>query len=390
MDRHDAYRRLESEFVQRLGYSGRTEIPDDLIVKVVDFCDAYADELMTSYYVKSIISQFYRKRSIEGWLRLYHALANKLKRKRIFIGILEYYPSDAKACISRDVTCIKAIWSAIDDLDAGYEKSNLISQWSGSLTEELLKLAYQSAQAMQDDVFKARALGGIFPHMGTEARQVIFEYLCVQFNAGSAEAAYRLKFIFCVLDKAQRAKIIALHLDRPEWEWRTAYLIIRNAANIQQDEAVLLAGAARDFESDYLKNRCLLKLASYLPVAEIDALYRRFALDFSSLPISVERLHNFYHFSAVVGGAMDKDEVLTTALEKIQSFDDSEHEIYDQVKYGQLLFILPNLTAMHQTRALSIAESIRGGYGKSALAKVKRHFNNEYDHCVIRGAPVFY
>lgn len=62
-------------------------------------------------------------------------------------------------------------------------------------------------------------------------------------------------------------------------------------------------------------------------------------LEFTSLPPCPQRLHNLYNFSAVVE-ALDTDRVLELALEKIDSFDDSQCNIYHQTKYGQLLCIV--------------------------------------------------
>jgi hypothetical protein len=65
--------------------------------------------------------------------------------------------------------------------------------------------------------------------------------------------------------------------------------------------------------------------------------------------------------------------VIDLALEKIGTFDDSKNEIYEQNKYYELSFIVPHLKEEHMSKAFAIAESIRGGYKRNILSKLKRH-----------------
>jgi len=72
----------------------------------------------------------------------------------------------------------------------------------------------------------------------------------------------------------------------------------------------------------------------------------------------------------------DIDSVIGMALEKIGTFDDAKNEIYEQNKYYELSFIAPHLKEEHMSKALAIAESIRGDYKRNIISKLRRHFSN--------------
>jgi hypothetical protein len=195
--------------------------------------------------------------------------------------------------------------------------------------------------------------------------------------------------MFPVLEYSRRCQVIALHLDRhPHSENLLAYLIIRNAAYLGYSQAKTLAEKVRLFKSAYLRNRCLLKLAPHLPVGEVDARYQRFIAHFHSSESSVDLIHNLYHFSAV-SNILAIDTVLDMALEKIASFDDTQNDLWQQAKYTQLQFITPHLTDLHMRKAFEIAGTVRGGYRKSILARLRRHCSGQAQLCAVRYVPVF-
>lgn len=381
------YTDLKREFSQELGCCNRREIPDYLVGKIAQFCDAHADDMMAAYYATSLLHQFFRKRSGERWRKLFLAMDGHLKRKRLLIDIFFGYrfADETSACVGGfDAS---ALWGAIDDLEDGYRKANLFKRYASLFTEDIALLAYQRAQAMPAP-FRIRALSGIYPRMDELARKEIFSYLCGQFAEGSTEAGFQLKSLFPHLDAQSQDGLVDLYLSLPSsWESFVAYFVIRNAICFDIKNAQRMVARVGEFQSKYLKNRCLLKLNAYLPPGEIRALYDRFMVSFVTAPPSVERLHNFYQFSAVVKD-LDKDSVIDMALEKIASFDDSKNEIYVQHKYNELSFIAPHLTEKHKAKAFAIAETVRGGYKKNLISRLRRHFSKSSNYCLIRYSPI--
>lgn len=68
---------------------------------------------------------------------------------------------------------------------------------------------------------------------------------------------------------------MALHVGADVRESMTAYLVICNAQYLQRAGGRLVATVC-GFTSAYLRNRCLLKLATWLPAGELDALFAQF------------------------------------------------------------------------------------------------------------------
>ncbi|KQV51036.1 hypothetical protein [Duganella sp. Root336D2] len=390
MNQYATYAALKSEMVASVGYAGRLEVPTALVRKIAEFLDAYPDDSMTTYYANSLLDQFYRKRTKERSIRLFELLSSFLKNKSPLIDLFLHRVAWRQDRF-RAEQCFDAatIWSAIRDLDDGYDKANCIGQYAYLLTDEVASQAYHTILELHEP-YKTRALAGIYPRMDTLRKTEILSYLLQQFASGSSAAAYRLKFMFPYMDSASRAKVVAAHLGLPDVpEGLIAYLVVRNAAYFEYDDAVRLAARARLFESDYYRNRCLLKLAAFLHDGEVEKLYEQFMLDFNTQPATSARIHNLYHFGSVLK-TLDPTRVISLALEKIECLDDSASDYYEQAKYGEMMFVMPLLTEAHRERAFGIAGTIRGRYGKAVVSKLNAHFTNSKDFCDFRGAPIFY
>lgn len=199
-----------------------------------------------------------------------------------------------------------------------------------------------------------------------------------------------MKFVFRHLDERFRAEVVSDHLTLSHLdESYIAYFVIHNAAFLDNENAQRLAKRIGHFRSEYYRNRCLLKLRRYLPAAEIDALYHEFMESFTARAPTSELLHNLYQFSAVRSD-FDKDTIVGMALKKIGGFDDSRNEVYQQQKYAELSFLVPNLSKQHKEQAFAIADSVRGGYRKNLLSRLRRHFANEINYCTVRYPAICY
>lgn len=390
MDQYSAYDALKRELVESVGYAGRLEIPVALVRKIAEFLDAYPDDSMTTFYANSLLNKFYRKRTKERSIRLFDLLSSFLKNKSplidLFLRTAVWHQYHIRAEQYFDAA---TIWSAINDLDDGYDKANCIADYAYLLTDEVVSLAYDSILEVSEP-YKTRALAGLYPRLDTLRKAEILAYLLQQFAAGSAEAAYRLKLMFPYMDKSSRTRVVAAHLELQDVpEGFIAYLVIRNTAYFEYDDAVKLAAKVRLFESDYYRNRCLLKLAAYLHDGEVEKLYEQFMVDFNTQPATSARIHNLYHFGSALK-TLDPTRVISLALEKIACLDDSTADYFEQAKYGEMMFVVPLLTEIHKERAFVIAGTIKGRYGQAVMSKLKAHFTNSKNFCELRGAPIFH
>jgi hypothetical protein len=100
-------------------------------------------------------------------------------------------------------------------------------------------------------------------------------------------------------------------------------------------------------------------------------------------------IHNLVQFGAVTA-ALGQHEVIQLALDLIARLDDTQSNLYSQQKYGLLLFILPLLGQDDRTAAFDIALTVRGGYRRGLLGKLRKYFDEEYNFCQIRGAAICY
>ncbi len=390
MDDYGTYNALKKELVESVGYAGRLEIPTALVRKIAEFLDEFAGDSMTTFYAKSLLDQFYRKRTKERSIRLFESLSSFLKNKSSLIDLFLRGAVRRQHPIRPEQHFDAAtIWSAIRDLEDDYDKANCIVDYAYLFNDEAASLAYHAILEMPDRC-KTRAFGGIYSKMDALRKAEILSYMLQEFASGSSEAAYRLKFMFPYMDSASRAQVVAAHLDLPDvLESFIAYLVIRNAAYFEHDDAVRLAARVKMFESDYYRNRCLLKLVAYLHDGEVEKLHEQFMADFSTQPATSARIHNLYHFGSVLK-TLDTTQVISLALEKIESLDDSVGDYFEQAKYGEMMFVVPLLTEAHRERAFGIAATIRGRYRQAVMSKLKAHFTNSKDFCEIRGAPIFY
>ena len=390
MDQDTTYDALKKELLESVGYAGRLEIPTELVRKIAVFLDAYPDDSMTTYYANSLLDQFYRKRTKERSIRLFDLLSSYLNNKSPLIDLFLQWGAGKQYRIRAEQYFDAAtIWSAIRDLGNGYDKANCIDKYAYLFTDEVASLAYHDILQMCEP-FNVRAIAGIYPKMDALHKEVILTYVLQQFSSESSEAAYRLKFMFPYMDRASRAKVVAAHLDSPDVrEGLIAYLVIRNAAYFDYDDAVRLAARVRTFESDYYRNRCLLKLATYLHDGEIEKLYEQFMVDFNTQPATSARIHNLYHFGSVLK-ALDSTRVISLALEKIGCLDDSVGDFYEQAKYGEMMFVIPLLTEAHREQAFAIAGTIKGRYRQTVMSKLNAHLANSKDFCRFLGSPIFY
>lgn len=386
MSTYSDYINLQREFVQQVGYAGRVVVPDDLIDKLAAFLDAHASDSMVSYYARRLLAQFYRLRTRARSVHLFNALNATLCNKGVLIELfLSPWDRHPHPTHVEDYDA-GAIWLAISDLPHGYDKANRIGKFAHVLSPELLDRAYSAVLAFPEP-FKTRALGGLFPHLDAEHQAAVFSYLCEQFRLSSDEAAYRLKLVFPFMSEVHRAATVALHLGTEVPESWTAYLAIRNVQYLQRPEGERLVETARRFTSAYLRNRCLLKLAAWLPAGELDALFARFMDDVRKRAPSSEMIHNLVQFGAVME-TLGWREVTKLALDLIARLDDTQSSLYSQQKYGLLLFILPLLGESDRTAAFDIALTVRGGYRKRLLARMRKHFDAEQNFCEVRGAPI--
>jgi len=382
-----AYENLRKEFVQTVGYAGKLEIPDALVRKLAEFIDAHPNDMMTAYYARSLLDMFYRKKTEERSIRLFNRLNSFLVQKSALLELFLHGLGDGQNLSWFENYDIATIWQAISSLNDGYSKANYIGRFSHRFTDEIAGAAYDSMLAMPD-TFKIRGLAGIYPRMDAVHKAEILSYLLQQFVSGAAEAAYQLKLKFPHMDKNSRAKVIDAHLEIPGLSERfIAYLAIRNTAYLQPDDANRIVARAKTFESDYLRNRCLLKLAAYLHEEEIENLYDRFMEDFHSQAASTASIHNLYQFGAVVK-KLEKSRVVSLALQKIAALDDSQNEVFNQEKYGQMLFIMPLLTEVHREHAFDIAETVRGGYKKTLKGRLRAHFASSKNFCTFLYSPI--
>ena len=389
MDSYSDYVGLKKEFAQFLGYSGKFEIPDALVRKIAKFIDAHPTDTMASYYARSLLDKFYRRRTKNRSVNLFNSLNSYVRKKNSLIDLFFQDQGNGKSPACVEDYDIDAIWAAIDDLVDGYAKANYIGTYSYLFTDEIVRVAYQAILAMPD-IYKTRALAGIFSKMDKLHKAEIFSYICQQFLSGSAEAAYRLKLMFPYLDGESRTEVISLHLGIPDLpEEFIAYLVIRNAQYLQPDDANRIVMRARNFQSDYLRNRCLLKLIKYLPDGEVEVLFKRFMDDFNTQESNSALIHNLYHFGAALT-TLEKSRVIGMALEKIAHLDDSQNELFNQQKYVEMLFIMPLLSQANRTKALAIAETVRGGYKRTLIARLQAHFSQNKEYCELRYPPICY
>lgn len=388
MDPYSTYVILNEEFSQSLGHSWKHEIPDGFVLKIAEFIDAHPTDMMTAYYAKSLLAKFFRKRTKKRSENLFNSLNSYLINKSFLVKIFLEYRRDEQNPFYAENHDIAAIWVAIHDLD-GYDKANYIGKFSHLFTDEMARLSYQSILEMPD-IYKTRALGGIYPRMDKLHKAEIFSYICQQFLSGLPEAAYQLKRMFPHLDKESRTEVISLHLDMPDLpEEFIAYLVIRNAQYLQPADADRMAARVRMLFSGYFRNRCLLKLAAYLRDGEVEALFERFMVDFNMFEPDADLIHNLYHFGAVLK-TLEKSDVVSMALEKIACLDDSESELYDQQKYKEMMFITPLLTEANKARAMGIAETVKGRYKRNLIARLQAHFSHSKGFCGFRGALICY
>lgn len=384
---YSAYDSLRKEFVQEVGYAGKLEIPDALVQKLAEFIDAFPNDMMAVYYASSLLDMFYRKRTEERSTRLFNSLNSFLVKKSVLIELFLRRLGDGENPRRFENYDIAAIWLAISNLNDGYDKANSIGRFSHRFTDEIAGAAYQSILAMPD-TFKIRALAGIYPRMDTPHKGEILGYVLQEFISGAAEAAYQLKQMFPYMDKKSRTEVIDTHLEiRGLPEDFVAYLVIRNAVYLEPNDATRIVARVRTFKSDYLRNRCLLKLVAYLREGEVEDLHERFMENFNSQAASPALIHNLYQFGAVVK-KLEKSRLVSLALEKIASLDDSRNEIFNQEKYGQMLFVIPLLTETHWERAFDIAEMVRGGYKKTLKARLRAHFTNSKNFCTFMYSPI--
>lgn len=389
MNQYRDYDALKKEFVEQVGYAGKQEIPLLLVRKVAEFVDKYPDDGMTSYYARSLFDQFYRKRTKERSIRLFNLLGSFLKQKGLLIDLFLWPVGRGPRTVRLEEYDIATIWSAISDLEDGYAKANYIGHYAHLFNGEVAGLAYQSILAMPD-TFKARALAGLFPKLEKLRKTETLAYLLQQFADGSAEAAYQLKLLFPYLDHTSRNEVVAAHLEQQGVaESLIAYLVIRNAAYFAHDAACRVVARARMFESDYYRNRCLLKLAAYLQDGEVEKLYEQFIKDFNVQPASPALIHNLYHFGSVLK-TLDTSAVVSLALEKIDCLAMSPDDYFKQAKYGEMMFVMPLLNETHRERAFSIAGTVRGRYKKALMSKLKAHFADSKDFCEVRYPPICY
>lgn len=390
MDQYSKHEALKKELVETVGYAGKLEISAPLVRKIAEFLDEYPNDWMTTYYANSLLDQFYRKRTKERSIRLFDLLSSFLKNKSPLIDLFLRRPAWRQYPIGPEQHFDSAtIWSAISDLGNGYDKANCIVDYEQLFNEEVARQAYHSILEIPD-TYKTRALAGIYSRMDALRKGEITAYMLQRFAAGASEAAYSLKLMFPYMDEASRTQVVAAHLELPDVpEAFIAYLIIRNAAHFSHDDAVRLAARARKFESDYYRNRCLLKLAAVLHEGEVDKMFEQFMKDFNALPACSALIHNLYHFGSVMK-TLDTNHVVSLALEKIDCLDDSQGDYFEQAKYGEMMFLMPLLADVHSERAFCIAETIRGGYKRTLKAKLKAHFANSKNYCEIRYSPIFY
>lgn len=389
MRAYNAHDNLKREFVETLGYAGKREIPEALVQKLATFIDNHPDDLMTTFYARSLLDKFYRKRTKQRSTRLFDLLNSFLVKKSALAELLLQFPCWSKHPFCLEYHDISAVWSATDELGDGYAKANFIGRYSYLYTDDIAGKAYQSCLAMSEP-YKTRALGGVFPRMDEQRRHEIVDYVCAQFISGSAEAAYRLKFMFPYMDEVSRAYVLSAHLETPSVpETFIGYLIIRNAMYFDHGDAIKLAARTRAFASAYLRNRCLLALATHLPKKEIEALYEQFMRDFHAQPANVELIHNLYQFGAVLKELVPS-QLVSLALGKIALFDDSHNEVFEQQKYGAMLFVMPMLGEEHRESAFSIAETIRGGYRRTLKSRLVAHFAKNRNFCDVMYAPICY
>lgn len=388
MDQDTSYNALKRELVESVGYAGRREIPIALVRKLAEFLDEHADDSMTTFYASSLLDQFYRKRTKERSIRLFDSLNAFLKNKSSLIDLF-LRRLHGQHLIHPEQLDAATIWSAIRDLDDGYDKANCIGVYAHLFNDDVASLAYQAILEMPDRC-KIRALGGIYSRLDAHHKAETLSFMLQQFAAGDSESAYRLKFMFPYMDRASRSQVVAAHLELPDVPNSfIAYFVIRNAAYFDSDDAVRLAARVRMFDSDYYRNRCLLKLSSFLHDEEVEKLYEQFMTDFSTQPATSARIHNLYHFGSALK-TLDTNRVVRLALEKIACLDDSVGEFYRQAKYGEMMFVIPLLTEAHREQAFGIAATIRGRYRQTVLSTLKAHFTNSRSFCESRGAPVFY
>lgn len=390
MDQYSAYDALKKELVESVGFAGKQEIPGTLVRKIAEFLDEYPDDSMTTYYASSLLDQFYRRRTKERSVRLFDSLSSFLKNKSPLIDLFlrrpfwQRYPTGPEQHFDA-----ATIWSAICDLDDGYDKANCIVDYACLFNDEVARVAYHTILEIPDP-YKTRALAGIYSKVDALRKAEIVAYMLQRFGSGVSESAYHLKFMFPYMDDVARTQVVAAHLDLPDVpEAFIAYLIIRNAAYFAHDDAIRLAARTRTFELDYYRNRCLLKLAAYLHEGEVEKLYEQFMKDFNALPACSALIHNLYHFSSVMK-TLDTSHVVSLALEKIDCLADPPDDYFKQAKYGEMMFLMPLLTDVHRERAFRIAETIRGGYKKSLKSKLKAHFAQSKNYCEIRYSPICY
>jgi len=382
-----AYTELRQACVRIVGYAGTREIPDDLLRGLAGFLDVHPDDSMTAYYANALLDQFYRRRTAARTARLFQVLNTHLENKRVLLDVALRRPDGSRVPLALQDSAV--LWPAIRELPDGYGKANAIGTYAHLFPDAAADAAFEAVMAMPEP-FRTRALGGIHPRMDAPRRAHILAELCAQFAAGSHEAAYRLKTLFPILDRAVRRAVVALHLDTDGVpESLIAYLVIRNAQYLCREDAKRVAARAGRFESDYLRIRCLLKLARHLPVGQVDALYRRFQRDLVQREPVAEDVHNLLQFGATMPPSGHGD-IVAMALALTARIDDRHSAHYEQGKYGLMMFMLPLLGETHREAAQAVADTVRGGYGKGLRAKLRRHDAGGQEFCTIRRGAIMY
>jgi hypothetical protein len=370
-DPYHQYSALKRAFAQTLGYHHRQELPANLIVDLAAFCDAHPGDMMISYYAASLVGQFWRKRNAARRDRFVRLMNAAMVSKPALLALLLDLRRRDPVWFGDACYAMIPMWDAIRDTADGYGKANQINHYAKYFLESELPPAYECALAITG-AYRARALAGLYPFVDANAKAQVLSYLFGALEEQCWEATAQLKLLFPALDPGSRNAVVRRYLETPGVdEDAIAYLVIRNAAHFDLQDAGAVAVRVRTFDSEYLRFRCLLKLARHLPDAEVRALCAQFMASFEQRTASVELIHNLFHVSTwtSLGGSA----ILSMALRKIAQLDDSQNDLWDQEKYKMLSFLAPHLEAEHEAAAFAIADEVRGGYRDRLRARLRRN-----------------
>lgn len=374
-----AYHALRGEFVRTVGYAGQCEIPDELLVRLADFIKQYAHDIVATYYATSLLDQFFRRRSEGRSARLFHALVSQIDSRMPIIPVLRRKLNVAHTRSLNGRGIFEDIWPTIRHLTNGYAKANYIGHYAPLFKGEHAMTVYEDARAMAEP-YKTRALAGLYAEMTESIKSEILSHLCNAFVEGPSEATFGIARIFPFLDRRPQAAVVSLYLDLPHTREEPVFsFVLGNAPHLHPEDAHRLAERIRAFGCEYRRNRCLLKLPACLREGELRDLHQRFIRRFHEDPPSTELLHNLYQFSDFID-ELDERTVVALALDKIADFDDASCSLYDQQKVNNLLFLIPHLTAEDSEQAYAIAATIRGGFRRGVISKLRRHFLNAALH----------